>query len=89
MDSKKLTQTIGKMEDALDRIHRRKSKEKEEAIEKNEEIEKNGGTESDFVPVPKAWSDRTVETYKGSRQPNDIKPTLRHFLEGKKPIFPR
>ncbi|MGH1168841.1 hypothetical protein, partial [Bacillus paranthracis] len=25
----------------------------------------------------------------GSRQPNDIKPTLRHFLEGKKPIFPR
>lgn len=63
-DSKKLTQTIGKMEDALDRIHRRKSKEKEEAIEKNEEIEKNGGTESDFVPVPKAWSDRTIDTYK-------------------------
>ncbi|MED1077527.1 hypothetical protein [Bacillus paranthracis] len=25
----------------------------------------------------------------GSHQPNDIKPTLRHFLEGKKPIFPR
>ncbi|PHE23611.1 hypothetical protein [Bacillus toyonensis] len=64
MDSKKLAQTIGKMEDAMDRIHRRKTKEREEAIEKNEEIEKNGGTEKDFVPVPKAWSDRTNDTYK-------------------------
>jgi len=26
---------------------------------------------------------------KGSRQPNDIKPTIRHFLEDEKPIFPR
>ncbi|MGF9965332.1 hypothetical protein [Bacillus rhizoplanae] len=29
------------------------------------------------------------EIQKGSRQPNDVKPTLIHFMENKKPIFLR
>ncbi|HDR4563388.1 hypothetical protein AT258_18745 [Bacillus wiedmannii] len=65
-DSKKVSQTIKKMEDALDRMQRVKAKIREEKKAELEEKVANGEMTAKEMrrQLPKAWSDSTVGTYK-------------------------
>ncbi|MDA2158618.1 hypothetical protein ABXV20_27555 [Bacillus paranthracis] len=66
-DSRKVTQTIKKMEDSLDRLQSVKAKAREDKIEEYEKMVAEGKMtmdEMEEAPLPKAWSDETLATYK-------------------------
>lgn len=66
-DSMKLSKTIGKIEDAFERLYFAKARAKEEKMEENQKIGEAKGLsqeEIDNMPTPKAWSYNTWQTYK-------------------------
>ncbi|MCC2414290.1 hypothetical protein LKL84_28630, partial [Bacillus paranthracis] len=66
-DSMKLSKTIGKIEDAFERLYFAKARAKEEKMEENQKIGEAKGLDDDEIekmPTPKAWSYNTWQTYK-------------------------